>query len=435
MTLALSTVVSVLPASAQTSAPAEPVLFQILSTRGETLYYDVAQSVRLSIEISGSSFASAVEQTGREAVRTLDVAPDGSLKVEVALEDFSQTVGGHTQDVLFSPVTFTEEPDGKIVDLDPAFPSADFFKDMSIELPRRPLAPGDSWTIPFDTVQEGLHIHGTSTITLAGVESTSDGRVGHFRTRLDGTVSSGGFGKLPPGVRMNFNAKASGGGTTDWSVDHGRLLGTLMDVDIDGGMDMSGGGQTLHGTLKGTVSLQAQAITPESVTVPAVPPDRLITAGKGIGAYTIGQPIAELESDLGAPTVTPGAGKRPTALVWVTGLEGYVDAIDPDHVLSFQIDDDLRFRTDKGIGCGSSRGAVLIAFGLSPAEVRLPDSGETHRYALIYNDQGIAFTIATSGPLFVYGGGRLPANTVVSVTVFPPGGAAEFFPLLDRSPR
>ena len=234
---------------------------------------------------------------------------------------------------------------------------------------------------------------------------------------------------------MNFNAKASGGGRTDWSVDHGRLLETLMDVDIDGGMDMSGGGQTLHGTLKGTVSLQAQAIAPESVTVPAVPPDRLVTAGKGIGAYTIGQPIAELESDLGAPTVTPGAGKRPTTLVWVTGLEGYVDTIDPDHVLSLQIGDDMRFRTDKGIGCGSSRGAVLIAFGLSPAEVRLPDSGDTHRYALIYNDQGIAFTIATSGPLFVFGGGRLPANTVVSVTVFPPGGAAEFFPLLDRSPR
>lgn len=433
--LALSTGVSVLPASAQTSAPVEPILFQFQSTRGETLYYDIAQSVRLTMEISGASYASGLEQVGREAIRTLDVAPDGSMKVEVALEDVSQTVGGRSQDILFSPVTLTQGPDGKIVDIDPAFPPAEIFKDASFELPRRPLAAGDSWSTPFDTEQEGLHIQGTSTITLAGVESTSDGRVGHFRTRLDGTVSGGNFGRLPPGVRINVNATARGAGTTDWSVEHGRLLETLMDVDIEGRMEVSGEGQSLHGTLKGTFSLQAQALAPGSVTAPAVPPDRLITAGRGVGAYTIGQPLAELERDLGAPTVTPGAGKRPTALVWVTGLAGYVDAIDPDHVLSLQIDDDLRFRTDKGIGCGSSRGAVLIAYGLSPAEVQLTGSGDTRRYALIYDDQGIAFTIATTGPPFVLGGGRLPANTVVSVTVFPPGGAAEIFPLLDRSPR
>jgi hypothetical protein len=436
MALALFTGASILPASAQTGAPAGPVLFQILSTRGETLYYDVAESVRLSLEVSGASFASGVEQIGREAIRTLDVAPDGSMKVEVALEDFSQTVGGRTQNVLFSPVTFTERPDGEIVDLDPAFPSAEIFKDVSFELPRRPLAAGDSWSTPFDAEQEGMHIHGTTTITLMGVESTSDGRVGHFRTRMDGTVSGGSFGKLPPGVQINFNATARGAGATDWSVDLGRLLETLVDVDIEGRMDMSGGGQTLHGTLKGTVSLQAQALAPGAITVPAVPADRLITAGKGIGTYTLGQPVAELESDLGAPTVTPGAGKRPTTLAWVTGLAGYVDAIEPGRVLSLQIDDDLRFRTDKGIGCGSSRGAVLIAYGLSPAEVQLlPDSGDTPRYALIYDDLGIAFTIATKGPLFIIGGARLPANTVMSVTVFPPGGAAEIFPLLDRSPR
>lgn len=424
---ALSTGVAVLPVSAQTGSQTEPVLFQIISAPGEALYYDFALSIRLSMEIFGTPIAVLdVEQMGREAVRTLNVEPNGSMMVEAAFEDFSQTAGSHTQDVLFSPVTFTMRPNGKIVDIDMTFPDAQLIKDIGFVMPDRPLVAGDSWTTPFESDEQGMHIRGTSTITLAEVESTSSGRVGHFRTRSEGTVTGGNFAKLPPGVQARFTATAHGTGETDWSVDRGRLLGDTEETTVEGTLEMTSEGMTIHGTMTGTISVQVQAL--ESITVPAVPPDKLITAGKGIGAYTIGQSVAEVTSELGSPTIIPGGGKRPAMLAWTTGLQGYVDAIDPKNLLSLQIGDDPRFRTDKGIGFGSTRGAVLLAYGLTPTrgEVSRPDGARVN--VLIYNDQGIAFALASTGPLFVIGGGRAPANTVVGVTVFPPGGAAELFP-------
>lgn len=425
--LALSTGVAVLPVSAQTGSQTEPILFQIISAPGDALYYDFAQSIRLSVEISGVPIAVLdVEQMGREAVRTLNVKPDGSMMVEAALEDFSQIASGHTEEILFSPVTLTLRPNGKIVDIDMTFPDAQLIKDSSFEMPDRPLAAGDSWTAPFEADEQGMHIRGTSTITLAGVESTSSGRVGHFRTRWEGTVTGGNFGTLPPGVQAHFTATARGSGETDWSVDRGRLLGDTSETTIEGALEMTSQDMTIHGTMMGTISLQVQAL--DSITVPAVPPDKLITAGKGIGAYTIGQSVAEVTSQLGPPTTISGGGKRPAMLVWTTGLHGYVDAIDPNNLLSLQIGDDPRFLTDKGIGFGSSRGAVLLAYGLTPTrgEGSGPDGARVN--VLIYNDQGIAFALASTGPLFVSGGGRAPVNTVVWVTVFPPGGAAEIFP-------
>lgn len=423
--VALSTGVAVLPVSAQTGSQ-EPILFKIMSAPGEALYYDFAQSIRLSMEISGIPIAFGAEQTGREAVRTLNVEPDGSMMVEAALEDFSQTADSHTQDVLFSPVTFTMRPNGKIVDIDMTFPLAQMIKDTGFEMPDRPLVPGDSWATPFETDEQGMHIRGTSTITLAEIESTSSGRVGHFRTRSEGTVTGGNFGALPPGVQARFSATAHGTGETDWSVDRGRLLGDREETTVEGTLEMSSQGTTIHGTMTGTISVQVEAL--ESIEIPAVPPDKLITAGKGIGAYTIGQSVAEVTNELGSPTIMSADGKRPTLLAWLTGLQGYIDAIDPNNLLSLQIGDDPRFRTDKGIGFGSSRGAVLVAYGLTPTrgEVSRPDGARVN--VLVYNDQGIAFALASTGPLYVIGGGRAPANTVVGVTVFPPGGAAEIFP-------
>jgi hypothetical protein len=423
--LALSTGVAGLPVSAQTGSQTEPVLFHIITAPGEALYYDFAQSIRLSMEISGTPFAIDVEQMGREAVRTLNVEPDGSIMVEAALEDFSQIASSHPQDVLFSPFIFMERPNGKIVDIDTTLPLAQLFKDTSFEMPDRPLVAGDSWTAPLEADEQGMHIRGTSTITLAAVESTGGGRVGHFRARSEGTVTGGNFGTLPPGVQASFTATAHGTEEADWSVDRGRLLGDTEETTVEGALEITSQGRVFHGTMTGTISFEAQAL--ESVTVPAVPLDKLITAGKGIGAYTIGQPVAELTGELGHPTTIPREGKRPAMLVWITGLRGYIDTIDPNNVLSLQIGADPRYRTDKGIGFGSSRGAVLFAYGLAPTRVEMSGPDGARVNVLIYNDQGIAFALASTGPLFVVGGGSAPANTVAWVTVFPPGGAAEIF--------
>jgi hypothetical protein len=212
-------------------------------------------------------------------------------------------------------------------------------------------------------------------------------------------------------------------------VDRGRLLGITQEVIVEGALEVTGQGQVVRGTMRETISTQVQALAPESITVPAVSPDMLITAGKGIGTYTIDQSGADLTSQLGSPTSITGDGNRPTVLTWPNGLRGHVGATEQNRLLSLQISNDRRFRADRGIGFGSSRRAVLTAYGLTPTRVKLSGPGGTDVYVLVYNDEGIAFAIASMGPPVELSAERPPANTVAGVTVFPPGDAGKISPL------
>ena len=92
---------------------------------------------------------------------------------------------------------------------------------------------------------------------------------------------------------------------------------------------------------------------------------------------------------------------------------------------------DRRFRTDKGLGFGSSLGAVLFAHGTSPTRLNMKfGSGSSDTVlVLIYNAEGIAYAITAEGQPSRAARSRAPLGAVRWILVFPPGGAEKIFPL------
>ena len=90
---------------------------------------------------------------------------------------------------------------------------------------------------------------------------------------------------------------------------------------------------------------------------------------------------------------------------------------------------DRKCRTEKGIGFGSSEGAVPFAYGMEPVTVTLSMPKVGALRALVYDSQGVAFLIVAqraegAAPRLVP-----PAGTVYASLVFPQGSAARIFTL------
>src|SRR3972149_2057541 len=165
------------------------------------------------------------------------------------------------------------------------------------------------------------------------------------------------------------------------------------------------------------------------VTVPAVAAEFLIAPGRGIGPFALDQSVADLTGRLGnATNRDPTPGLRAPVVFWTSGLGALVDPADGNRLVGLEIAD-RRYRTDKGIAFGFSQGAVLMAYGMSPArqEITMPNLGGAR--IMIYNDLGIAFAITSDKQHAEAGPGHAPVGAVDWITIFPPGQASRIYAL------
>ena len=105
------------------------------------------------------------------------------------------------------------------------------------------------------------------------------------------------------------------------------------------------------------VTERRDPLTNDTVLVAPPAPERLIVLGKTIGEWTLQAPVSDYASRYGTPTdrgVRSGFEAR--LLRWEQGPAVFVDPADADRVLGLEIADS-QYRTDKGIGFGSSEGA------------------------------------------------------------------------------
>ncbi|MGH2406045.1 MAG: hypothetical protein ACRDGN_16535 [bacterium] len=113
---------------------------------------------------------------------------------------------------------------------------------------------------------------------------------------------------------------------------------------------------------------------------------------------------------------------------WGNGLVAYVAQDDNNRVVGLEISD-RRFRSSKGVGVTMSQGAVMLAHGLAPARVQMSIPGRGYYRSLVYNDQGIAFTVVSEENLRTRTSTSIPVGLVAWITVFPPGEGSRIFPL------
>ena len=407
---------AVVPAFAQT----EPVDLTFKAARGEILYFDFTRSVRTSVAVAATPTSTSVEETAREALRVLDVDQDGTMRVEVVFENYAISTNGAPREAFDTPVILEVRSDGAVLASTPERDIAEY----PIPLPHESIAAGDSWTRQGRGESAGATFHVTETFTLVGIDQTNDGRVARIRTQVDGVLTGT---NSDSGYETRLNGKIHGQGAIDWSLDRSQPLRVTEETTIDSVIEVTGQGQTVRGKLTTTVTEHREALPADSVTIPPTSEDVLITPGKGIGLVALDQPVDDVSTRLGAPTTVNGEGYHAARLSWPSGLRGYV-AEDQRTLLGLQSGGDRRYRTDKGIGLGSSKGAVLLAYGMAPTEVDLRDAEGGKVHVLVYNDQGIAFGIAgeqgsTRDPEHV------PAGTVAWIMVFAPGEGAKIFPL------
>ena len=115
-------------------------------------------------------------------------------------------------------------------------------------------------------------------------------------------------------------------------------------------------------------------------------------------------------------------------VAWRNNVVGYVD--DRSAILGLGTAEQ-RFRTDKGLGPGSTEGAVLSAHGMSPTRLKMASTFDFHDpvEVLIYNDQGIAYAITVEDKQSSTARPRPPLGIVRWIIIFPPGSAGKILPL------
>ncbi len=211
-----------------------------------------------------------------------------------------------------------------------------------------------------------------------------------------------------------------------WSVERGRVVQEARDELRDYQDTITIGSQSNTTSATSRETTRRQALSPESVVVPSVAAGFLIAPGKGIGDATLDLTVEELAKRFGVSwTRNESSFRVPSVRWWPNELVGYVDPADENRLLGLHIGD-RRYRTEKGIGFGSSQGAVLFAHGMSPASasVSIPRVGTVR--LMIYDDQGIAFLVI--GERARDAADQVPpAGTVRSTVVFVPGAAGRIF--------
>lgn len=441
MSILVAALVLASPATSPVAGQTEPIQLLVKFERGETLYYHVVTSTEDSREPPVLPWLPRTVRAtaeGRLAMRVLDVDPDGTMAVEEVIEDARVTTGGRVADQLDEPDTFKMRPDGEIVEVQGSEEAARALE-FATRFPGHPLSVGDTWNASSKTRYLGATLEVTSTSTLTGVDRTDVGRVAHIRTRVEGTIKEDNQPRRRD-AQVHMSGTERGSKEEVWSVEQGRLVQRRSEFAVDLHLTIVARGQTVrvHHTAHSTGRLDA--LPRDQVVVTAVGPDALIAPGKAVGAVALDQRIDDLTTRLGSPLSGGYApdgtmwgadrGFRATAVGWPNGLVAYVDPQDQSALLGLGVAG-RRFRTDQGLGVGSSRGAVLFAHAKPPTRVnmRFGSRSADAVLVLIYNDEGIAYAIAAEGQPSRAAPSRAPLGTVRWVVVFPPGSAGKIFPL------
>ncbi len=410
----------------------DAVDLQLRLERGEVLYFAATSSFQTSMRFPGvSPITSAVQAEGRHAMRVLDVDQDGTMLVEATVEDLRVTTEGRTQESIDEPALYRIRRDGQIVEwkTKPAalalFEGTESFPNI---LPGHTVKVGDSWSSPFAVQTAMVNVEGTSTFTLAGIEAGSQGRIARVRVQQEGTAQPHQLPPMPSGFQVQIQGMLGSTGEMEWLIERGRLLQSHEEGTVELRMRMSGNGQTVDGALTLQYTTRISGIAPESVVPPSIPADRLITPGKTVGDVSLELPVSELRAKLGGPgeTVAPDTFKV-ARVAWGRLIAAYIDPADQDRVLGLDVGD-KQYRTDKGIGFGASRGAVLFAYGMSPLmlDLTVPVGGVQ---VLIYNDLGVAFVLTSDAQHASARGTHAPIGAVDWITIFRPGDAGKIFNL------
>jgi hypothetical protein len=244
-----------------------------------------------------------------------------------------------------------------------------------------------------------------------------------------GTITgAGGVIKSAHGTKAKVSGTARVDGTVPYSVERGRPLGGTATVSMNIHVEVTVEGQSVAATVAVAGTTAGKPIALTQLKPPAISPDLLIVPGKSIGVVNLDQPVAEVVQKLGSPTNDAGFEQRTTLLTWPTHLQGQVDVGDATKFLGLAMSD-RAYRTDKGIGVGSSQGAVMMAYGMRPTQFDLKDAHGGSVRMLIYSDLGIAFAITSDQAHAELISTQAPVGAVDSIIIFLPGGAAKIFPI------
>jgi hypothetical protein len=385
---------------------------------GEVLYYSMTLSSRETVEAGNQRSTREVQVNARETIRGLQVGPDGTMLLEYVFEDVRATSAGRTESRMTGPSHFKVRTDGRVSEQ----LIGDVGEDFPLPLPGRPVRAGESWT---RQSREGNSqtIH---TITLVAVERAGATPVARLRWRTETNISeSQSVGTTQLRVRIAIRSTED----IDWAIERGRSLRRVEETTMEQSIETSGANVLCAGcgrTSRRTTTRHEVTSGPASAAPVSV--DDLIMPGRAVGSVTLDLPRAAVDEKLGSATVLilPGT-YRASSVQWPNGLLGYLDQNDETKILGLQVGSVRSLKTEKGISFGSSEGAVLLAYGMTPTRLDLP--APTGARVLIYNDLGIAFAITSTPEHAQSSGTHAPVGAVDWVTIFSPGGANKIYPL------
>ncbi len=407
------------------AAGQEVVEVQLKGAPGDVTYASLNLATEVTAQVANQRQTSRVQAEGREVTRVLGIEPDGAVLVEVVVEDLRLSVGG-PEDVVSPPVMLKVRPDGRVLERQIGDYPADEFP---FWIPGRPVRVGESWTRQTRFEESGLRGQGTLTFSLTGVERSGNERLARITVREEGRITGADLLGLPPGVQSRVSGTISATGEILGSVENGRTVQLRREIRSEAQIEVTTQGQTLRLTLNLQITERREALPAERVSPPTVAPEFLIVPGKAIGPVTLDQAAADVSGRLGTPSSRgPTEYRRTRLLNWPGGLTGHVEEADQSKLVGLEVSD-RRYRTEKGISFGSSQGAVLLAYGMSPArlDITIPNLGGAR--LLIYNELGIAFAMTSDKQHAESGPGRAPVGAVDWIVIFPPGEAARIYPL------
>lgn len=419
-TIALAVLIgsSGLPAAGQ----GEAVDLQFSLARGEALFYGVTGGAETVIVTPDARQTTQARVEARLAIRVLDVDSSGIMLAESVSEDLRVITGGTTEEPVNGPIVVKVRPNGRIAE---RVIGGEGMEDFPNALPGRPVRVGESWTRQEAVSISGFTTRGATTWTLAGIDRAGTDRVARVRYRLEGPAAVEGSSRDAQ-TRVNGTIKLEG--EFHWSVERRRPLRESSQISGDVESDSPVQGQRVRSRVTALSTVQQDLIT-APMAPPRVPPEMLIVPGRTLGTVSLDMPVAELNARLGRPEPLPeGLGFRAQGLAWRSGIIGFVDPANPDRLIGLDVSL-RRHRTERGIGFGSSEGAVLFAYGSSPVrlDMMIPQTGGVR--VLIYNDLGIAFALTSDRAHAERGPEHAPIGAVDWITIFPPGGAGRIYPI------
>jgi hypothetical protein len=356
----------------------------------------------------------------RQAFRVLDVGALGGMLTEYAFENYRVTEEGKTDERLQAPWTLRIDPDGKVLE---RIIGPEVIEDFPFPLPGRPVRIGESWSRKSGWSSGDITSQGTGMYTLAGVGMSADGRTAQIRFTMDGVARSS------PSSVISTRGTSKLTGEYEWLIEKGRLgkYSSEIAVTADSYVSLPGVSASLRLSSRGT--MRGSPLAPDQVSIVPVPADLMVVPAQGIGPATLAATVEDLTKQHGPSDYRElDLGYLAWSRRWRNGLVAYVSGDDNNKVLGLEIGDG-RYRTDKGIGVGSSQGAVLLAYGRKPHRLEMTMPGYGPMRILVYNDLGIAFGVVSEAVLAARSFTPIPAGLVRWVTVFPPRAAARIYPM------